>query len=71
MQQSRAAGGQDRAVLTCGSGMGMAIISNKFPNVYAAVVESVQAAGNAAGINNANILTLGGNVFKVRGWVGG
>jgi hypothetical protein len=44
----------------------MAIIANKFPGVYAAVMESVEAAGNAAAINNANVLTLGGMVFKVR-----
>jgi ribose 5-phosphate isomerase RpiB len=45
--------------------MGMSIIANKFPDVYAAVVETVQAAGNAAAINNANVLTMGGNVWKV------
>jgi ribose 5-phosphate isomerase RpiB len=66
VQQSRSQGGQDRAVLTCGTGMGMAIIANKFPDVYAAVVESVAAAGNAAAINNANVLTMGGTIWKVR-----
>lgn len=66
MQQSQAQGGHDKAVLMCGTGQGMAIIANKFPGVYAAVVESVAAAGNAAAINNANVLTLGGMVLKVR-----
>jgi len=65
VQQSRAAGGQDRAVLCCGTGMGMSIIANKYPHVYAAVVETVEAAGNAAAINNANVLTLGTMLFKV------
>lgn len=65
VQQSRSQGGQDRAVLTCGTGMGMAIVANKLPYVYAAVVESVGAAGNAAAINNANVLTMGGNIWKV------
>lgn len=66
VQQSQAQGGHDKAVLMCGTGQGMAIIANKFPGVYAAVVESVAAAGNAAAINNANVLTLGGMVLKVR-----
>lgn len=65
MQQSRDQGGQDKALLTCGTGMGMSIIANKFPDVYAAVVESVAAAGNAAAINNANVLALGGTLWKV------
>eukprot|EP00775_Hariotina_reticulata_P007644 gene7644-7847_t len=66
VQQSRAAGGQDRAVLCCGTGVGMSIIANKYPDVYAAVVESAEAAGNAAAINNANVLTLGAMVFEPR-----
>jgi ribose 5-phosphate isomerase RpiB len=45
--------------------MGMSIIANKYPHVYAAVVETVEAAGNAAAINNANVLTLGTMLFKV------
>jgi ribose 5-phosphate isomerase RpiB len=65
VQHSRSQGGQDRAVLTCGTGMGMSIIANKFPDVYAAVVESAAAAGNAAAINNANVLTMGGTIWKV------
>jgi ribose 5-phosphate isomerase B len=57
---SRVAAGQaDRAVLVCGTGMGMAIIANKFPGVYAAVCENRVAAERARSINNANVLTLG------------
>lgn len=51
-----------RAVLVCGTGMGMAIIANKFSGVYAAVCENRQAAVHARSINNANVLTLGGMV---------
>ena len=50
----------DRGILVCGTGMGMAIIANKHPQVYAAVCETVSAASKSRSINNANILTLGG-----------
>ncbi|MBE0450287.1 MAG: RpiB/LacA/LacB family sugar-phosphate isomerase [Clostridia bacterium] len=50
----------DRAILFCGTGMGMAIIANKFNGVYAAVVESTYAAEKCRAINDANILTMGG-----------
>lgn len=49
-----------RAILVCGTGMGMCITANKFKGVYAAVVESVYAARMSAIVNGANILTLGG-----------
>ncbi|NET45720.1 RpiB/LacA/LacB family sugar-phosphate isomerase [Okeania sp. SIO2B3] len=55
--------GSDRAyrgILVCGTGMEMAIIANKHPNVYAAVCESIYAAQKSRSINNSNILTLGG-----------
>jgi ribose 5-phosphate isomerase B len=53
----------ERAILICGTGMGMAIVANKFPGIYAAVVESVYAAKKCRAINNANILTMGGWVI--------
>jgi ribose 5-phosphate isomerase B len=52
----------DRGILVCGTGMGMAIVANKHPNVYAAVCEDPSAATKARSINNANVLTLGGMV---------
>lgn len=59
----------DRGILVCGTGMGMAIIANKHPNVYAAVCEDPSAAAKARSINNANIVTMGGMVtapYKAR-----
>ncbi|NEP61595.1 MAG: RpiB/LacA/LacB family sugar-phosphate isomerase [Symploca sp. SIO2G7] len=50
----------DRGLLVCGTGMGMAIIANKHPGVYAAVCENTNAAEKSRSINNSNILTLGG-----------
>jgi len=52
----------DRGILVCGTGMGMAIIANKHPHVYAAVCEDPSAAAKARSINNANVLTMGGMV---------
>lgn len=49
----------DRGILVCGTGMGMAIVANKHPGVYAAVCENTYAAEKSRSINNSNILTLG------------
>lgn len=53
-------GTYDRAILICGTGMGMAIVANKYQGVYAAVCESTYAAEKCRAINDANILTMGG-----------
>lgn len=53
-------GEYDRGILICGTGMGMAVVANKFKNVYAACCESVYAAEKCRAINDANILTMGG-----------
>jgi ribose 5-phosphate isomerase B len=53
-------GEADRAVLCCGTGMGMAIVANKFKGIYASVVESVLAAKLCRAVNDSNVLALGG-----------
>jgi ribose 5-phosphate isomerase B len=53
-----------RAILVCGTGMGMAIIANKHPGVYAAVCENPFAAEKSRSINDSNVLTLGGMITK-------
>ncbi|MGL6197271.1 MAG: RpiB/LacA/LacB family sugar-phosphate isomerase [Thermoguttaceae bacterium] len=53
----------DRAILICGTGMGMSIIANKFHGVTAACVESIFAAQMCRAINNANALCLGGMIW--------
>lgn len=55
-------GEYERGILVCGTGMGMAIVANKHPNVYAAVCEDPSTAIKARSINNANVLTMGGMV---------
>lgn len=53
-------GEYEKAVLICGTGMGMAVVANKFEGVYAAVCENTYAAEKSRAINDANIVTLGG-----------
>ena len=53
-------GNFDRAVLICGTGAGMNIVSNKFQGVHAVACESLYAAKMARAINNAKILCMGG-----------
>lgn len=50
----------EKAILICGTGMGMAIVANKYQGVYAAVCENTYAAEKARAINDANVLTMGG-----------
>lgn len=50
----------EKGILCCGTGMGMAIVANKFKGVYAAVVESSYPAKMCKIVNNANILAIGG-----------
>ena len=52
-----------RAILLCGSGMGMSGIANRFKGVVASVVESVFAARMCRAINNANVLCLGSMIW--------
>lgn len=53
-------GEYEKGILICGTGMGMAIVANKYEGVYAACCESVYAAEKCRAINDANILTMGG-----------
>lgn len=61
--QALQAGKADRAILMCGTGMGMSIVANRFKGVTAAVVESVFAAKMCRAINNANALCLGSMIW--------
>jgi len=51
-------GSIDRGVLVCGTGIGMAIVANKYPNVTAALVVNETMARDAKEHNDANILCL-------------
>lgn len=54
-----AAGTYDRAVLLCGTGIGMAIAANKVPGVRAAQAADTYSAQRARRSNDAQVLTMG------------
>jgi ribose 5-phosphate isomerase B len=56
-------GKAERAILLCGTGMGVAVIANRFKGIVASVVESVFAARMCRAINNANVLCLGSMIW--------
>jgi ribose 5-phosphate isomerase B len=61
--QDVAAGKSDRAILCCGTGIGMAITANKVPGVYAAQAHDTFSAERARKSNNAQVLTMGARVI--------
>lgn len=56
-------GERKRGILVCGTGIGMSITANKFPNVRASLVMNEEMAGFARTHNDANILALGGMIL--------
>jgi ribose 5-phosphate isomerase B len=54
-----------RGILICGTGIGMAMVANKFPGVRAAVCHDEFTARVSRSHNNANVLSLGGRVVSV------
>jgi len=63
--QAVSSGECERAILICGTGIGMSIVANKHKGVRAAACESVSAARLARQHNDANVLTLG---ERLTGW---
>jgi len=53
----------DRAVLVCGTGIGMAVVANKFKGLRATPCWSEYSAGMTRSHNDSNCLTLGGRVL--------
>lgn len=49
----------ERALIFCGTGMGINIAASKCPHVHAAVVESVPAALRCITGNNCNVMAMG------------
>lgn len=56
-------GEADLGILTCGTGIGMAIAANKVRGAYAANVSDTYSARMARRHNGANIVTLGGRTI--------
>lgn len=57
------AGEFDRAILVCGTGIGVCISANKVPGIRAALVHDTYSAERAALSNNAQIITMGARVI--------
>ena len=55
-------GTYDRAILVCGTGIGVAISANKVPGIRAAQCHDTYSAERAALSNNAQIITMGARV---------
>ncbi|RNL83381.1 ribose-5-phosphate isomerase [Halostreptopolyspora alba] len=72
-----AAGETDRAVLVCGTGIGMCISANKVPGVRATVAHDSYSAERSVKSNDCQVLTMGARVIGpelakriVTEWVG-
>lgn len=70
-------GDADRALLLCGTGLGMAISANKVPGVRAVTAHDSYSVERAVLSNNAQVLTMGQRVIGlelarrlVREWLG-
>ena len=57
------AGTYDRAILICGTGIGVSIAANKVPGIRAALTHDTYSAERAALSNNAQIITMGARVI--------
>ena len=75
--QAIARGDADRAVLICGTGIGMAISANKVPGIRATVAHDSFSAERSILSNDCHVLTLGQRVIGielarriVREWLG-
>ena len=51
----------ERGILICKTGLGMSMVGNKFPNVRAALCQSVAQAVSSRQHNDANVIVFGAN----------
>jgi len=64
-----AEGRSERAIVICGSGLGVSYTANRFPGVRAALVQDVEAAQASRRHNDANVLALPGDRLDAeRAW---
>ncbi|QQA41428.1 RpiB/LacA/LacB family sugar-phosphate isomerase [Pelagovum pacificum] len=56
-------GTYDRAILCCGTGIGVALSANKVPGIRAAQTHDTYSAGKASTSNNAQVITMGARVI--------
>ena len=53
----------DRAILVCGTGIGVCIAANKVPGIRAALTHDTYSATRAALSNDAQVITMGARVI--------
>jgi ribose 5-phosphate isomerase B len=63
--EAMARGECDRAILVCGTGIGMGIVANKFKGIRATPCWDEYVAEMSRKHNNSNCLTLGGRVLPL------
>ncbi len=63
VSEAVAGGSIDRGILICGTGIGMSIVANRYPNIRAALCHDIYTAKMSRLHNDANILVLGGRVI--------
>ena len=61
--ESVASGECDRAILVCGTGIGMSITANKVPGVRTALCHDTYSAERARKSNDAQVITMGARVI--------
>ena len=52
----------EKGILICGTGIGMSMVSNKFPRIRAALVNDLYSSRCSREHNDANILIIGGRI---------
>jgi len=55
----------DRAILVCGTGIGVCISANKVPGIRAALAHDAYSAAKASTSNSAQVITMGARVIGV------
>lgn len=57
------AGGAERGIMVCGSGVGASIVMNKFPGVRAGICHDSYSAHQGVEHDDMNVLCLGGRII--------
>lgn len=55
---------QDKAILICGTGQGMAMTANKYKGIRAVACESIYCAKMSRAHNDSNVLCLGARILS-------
>lgn len=55
----------DKAILICGSGIGMSMVANKFKGIRAGICQSTEAAKDGKEHSNLNVLVLPGDFISI------